>query len=119
MILKMSNIGACTGERRIVQFGEEKNIFIHICRTDEIMSKKIRLSGYEDERRKLPVFVKAHEVGFKVKSGFRKFVFYLLLLQNHGNTCYLNASLQILKGMPMFCEDTLRLAAVWDFQGEK
>ena len=41
------------------------------------------------------------------------------MIQNHGNTCYLNASLQVLKGMPMFCRDTLRLAIDWgNFQGD-
>ena len=39
------------------------------------MSKKIRLSGYENDRGKLNGLVKPHEVGFKVKLIFKSLAF--------------------------------------------
>ena len=55
-----------------LQKKEEKDLncnqnVIFRTQTQHSMSKKIRLSGYEDDRGKLSGFVKPHEVGFKVK----------------------------------------------------
>ena len=41
-----------------------------------------------------------------------------LCLQNYGNTCYLNASLQCLLGLPMVVTDVLNSRQMVDMKGK-